>query len=410
MEITLIVAHVLLFLALYAEVFLLLVFLENDGMKNVPRNTFLAKAPSVAIVVPCFNEERTVAATVRSLLALDYPKEKLSIIAVNDGSTDNTRTVLAQFANDPRVTILSKQNGGKHSAMNLALTKTKAEYIGCLDADSFVAPDALKTSILCLAGTGAAAVTPAIMVHKPRRALELVQQAEYTLSVFIRRAFATANAVFITPGPFSIFKRDVLLKIGGWKHAHGTEDMEIAMRLQQSYFTIINSPKTHVFTTAPKSLRALYKQRVRWTYGFLMNAWDYRHMIGNKKFGALGTVVLPSAIISIGTVLYLTSMMMIHVSNRMWSFFVKVDTVGVSLNPTVPALDPFFINTTSIALIAYALIAFALALIWVGKQLSETRLSPWAVPLYMLTYSFIAPIWLATAFVRATMRAQAPWR
>ncbi len=410
MDISLIVAHALLFLALYAEVFLLLVFLERGGMQANARANDPTEFPSVAIVVPCFNEESTVAGTLRSLLALKYPAHKLSIIAVNDGSTDNTAHVLGEFSSDPRITVLTKQNGGKHSAMNLALTKTNADYIGCLDADSFVAPDALKHSIRCLIETSAAAVTPAIIVHKPRRIIELIQQAEYTLSVFVRRAFASANAVFITPGPFSIFKRDVLLKIGGWKHAHGTEDMEIAMRLQEQRLTIVNSPQTHVFTTAPKTLRSLYKQRVRWTYGFLMNTLDYRHMIGKKKYGALGTIVLPSALISIGTVLYLTSMVVIHLTNRMWSYFIKVDTVGVSLSPTIPALDPFFINTTSLALIAYMLIGFALSLIWLGKRLSETQLSPWSVPLYLMTYSFIAPLWLFAAVARASVRAQAPWR
>ena len=409
MEVTVIATNILLFLALYAEVFLLLAFLENPstgGTKAIASG----KLPSVAIVVPCFNEETTVAATIHSLLALDYPKNKLSIIAVNDGSTDDTCAVLAQFASDPRITILSKENGGKHSAMNLALTRTRAEYIGCLDADSFVASDALKTSMQCLMRTGATAVTPAILVNQPTRVIEIIQQAEYALSVFIRRAFASANSVFITPGPFSLFNRDVLQKIGGWRHAHGTEDMEIAMRLQQNHFTITNSPRTQVFTTAPKTLRALYKQRVRWTYGFLMNMWDYRDMLGTRSFGALGTIILPSALISIGTVLYLTSLVVIYMLNRIWSLLIKVDTVGIAMNPALPTLDPFFINTTSAALLAYVLIGIALALIWTGKHLSNAKLHPAAVPLYMLLYCWIAPFWLAGALVRAGLRSQAPWR
>ena len=409
MEMSIFVTNTLLFLALYAEVFLLLAFLENAQSDKTGKK-FAGKFPSVAVVVPCFNEESTVAATIESLLSLDYPKHKLSIIAVNDGSTDGTRAVLSQFKNDPRITILSKQNGGKHSAMNLALTKTKAEYIGCLDADSFVASDALKISMQCLLEDGATAVTPAIIVHKPRRIIELIQQAEYVLSVFVRRAFASANAVFITPGPFSLFKRDVLQKIGGWKHAHGTEDMEIAMRLQQNHFTIANSPRTQVFTTAPKTLRALYKQRVRWTYGFLMNLWDYRTMVGNRSFGALGTIVLPSALISIGTVMYLTGLVVIYILNRIWSMFVKIDTVGIALNPALPTIDPFFINTTSAALLAYVLVGIALTLIWTGKRLADTKLHPDAVPLYMLIYCWIAPFWLAGALIRAGFRAQAPWR
>ena len=196
MEITTIITHGLLFIALYAEVFLLLAFLESESPAKGRRYSSL---PSVAIVVPCFNEEKTVAATLRSLLALDYPKNKLSIIAVDDGSADGTAQVLSQFAKDPRITVLSKQNGGKHSAMNLALTKTDAEYIGCLDADSFVAPNALKTSMRCLMQSEAVAVTPAILVHKPKRFIEFIQQAECTLSVFGRRAYARLSQLPTVP-------------------------------------------------------------------------------------------------------------------------------------------------------------------------------------------------------------------
>lgn len=407
MEVPIIITHALLFVALYAEVFLLMVFLETE---KTATSASVKDIPSVCIVVPCFNEEKTVAATIRSLLALDYPKDKLRIVAVNDGSTDHTATVLSSFAQDPRITVISKKNGGKYSAMNVALATVHTDYIGCLDADSFVAPDALRVSMARLSATGAVAVTPAILVYKPRRIIELVQQAEYSLSIFVRNAFAKANAVFITPGPFSIFRRDVLANIGGWRHAHGTEDMEIAMRLQQNRQVITNSPRTRVYTVAPRTLRALYKQRVRWTYGFLMNSWDYRHMVGSRTYGSLGTVILPAAIISIGAAIYFTGVILANIFSRLYSLFVKVDTVGISVNPTFPLIDPFFINTTSAALVVYVLVALAVSLILTGQHLSGEKIRPIAIPLYILSYGFLAPLWLTGAIARTALRAQAPWR
>lgn len=408
MEIVSISTHILLFIAFYAEVYLLLSFLDSRGSTAAEASPAPATLPSVAIIVPCFNEEKTVAGTLNSLLALDYPKDRFSIIAVNDGSTDSTAAVLKQFESDPRVTVITKQNGGKHSAMNLALTKTTAEYIGCLDADSFVDPSALKASIARFMETKAAAVTPAILALAPDCTLRFIQQAEYALSVFMRRALASANAVFITPGPFSLFRRDVVVKLGGWRHAHGTEDMEIALRLQEHGHTIANAPDVRVFTKTPQTIRALYKQRVRWTYGGLMNIWDYRHMMFNSRYGALGMIALPSAVISIGSALYFSVLVTSDAAQSLYHYILRIKILGITLS--LPTFDLFYFNSTSVALLAYGLIGLTLTLMLLGRSLSKAPMNPISIPLYMFLYSFLAPWWLLGAVVRAGLRAQAPWR
>lgn len=116
-------------------------------------------------MVPCFNEERTVEATVNSLLSLDYPKEKLSLVLIDDGSTDSTWATLKKFEHHPQIQIFSKENGGKHSALNFALEKIDADLVGCLDADSFVDADALKKIIPYFDDSEVMAVTPSIKVH-----------------------------------------------------------------------------------------------------------------------------------------------------------------------------------------------------------------------------------------------------
>ena len=143
MSIEALFTYTFLFISLYFEVFLLVSFLERRSRQRILQTVEIAMLPTVAIAVPCFNERQGVAETLRSLLALEYPADKLQIIAVDDGSTDDTLAVLQSFANDSRIRIFSKENGGKHSAMNLALANTDAEFIGCLDADSVVASDAL---------------------------------------------------------------------------------------------------------------------------------------------------------------------------------------------------------------------------------------------------------------------------
>ena len=97
----------------------------------------------MTIVVPCFNEEKTVEQTVFSLLNLNYPKDKLKIFLINDGSTDKTWEIINKFTDNPSVKVFHKENGGKYTALNLALENTETEFFGGLDADSYADPESL---------------------------------------------------------------------------------------------------------------------------------------------------------------------------------------------------------------------------------------------------------------------------
>src|SRR3989338_6455267 len=162
------ITYALLFIALYFEVFLLVTFLEKRGKKSVVN---LSKSDSInllrtSIVIPCFNEARTLASTIESVLALNYPRELLEVIVVDDGSTDRTLAIAKEFESKG-VRVFHKENGGKHTALNLALAQTNAELIGCLDADSTVAPDALTRIVSAFGNLDISAVTPGIHVRKP---------------------------------------------------------------------------------------------------------------------------------------------------------------------------------------------------------------------------------------------------
>lgn len=408
MDISVAITYTLLFITLFGEIFLLLAFIDSYGETEGTHDISTPKRiPTVAIIVPCFNEEKTVGKTIESLLGLTYPVHALQIIVVDDGSTDATYAVASTYT-DPRVTVLKKENGGKHSAMNLALKYTTAEIIGCLDADSYVEPHALVASINQLEDTGAVAVTPAITIMKPSNLLQLIQQAEYSLSVFIRRAFSAAGAIFITPGPFSLFKRDVIVSLGGWRHAHGTEDLEMGLRLQNHSYKITNTPKARAITKSPDTLYKLYKQRVRWTYGFIMNAIDYKHMFFNPRFGALGIVLLPVAFLSIFTALYFSITLTLNTLIEVYNAFVRISITGIHAPSML--VDPFYIASSVTVLMVYLLIAVAVCLILIGKRLSGSSIVSLDIPLYIALYGFIAPLWLLGATVRAALKKQAAWR
>src|SRR3989339_1292930 len=176
-----------LFLALYFESFLLVTFLSKPARMRRLKTAELSVVPNVAIIVPCWNEETTIAGTVESLLALEYPKEKLSLILINDGSTDGTPAVIDRFAEHPQITTIHKENGGKFTAMNIGIEHAKdAELIGFLDADSFVAPDSLREIVAAFDAPDIAAVTASMSIHKPITLFQRMQYAEYSLSITLR--------------------------------------------------------------------------------------------------------------------------------------------------------------------------------------------------------------------------------
>jgi cellulose synthase/poly-beta-1,6-N-acetylglucosamine synthase-like glycosyltransferase len=401
------VTYVLLFISLYFEVFLLVSFLERRLGKSTVQMLSLT-FPSVAIVVPCYNEEKSIVGTLTSLLALDYPKEKLEILVVDDGSSDKTLELARSLATDTRIRVFSKENGGKHTAMNYALAHTDAEFIGCLDADSTVEPHALKHITAVFENARVAAVTPGIHAKETNNLLQHMQKVEYRLSIFNRFMLAELGSAFITPGPFSIFRTSVIRELGGWKHGHSTEDMEMALRMQMAGHLIANCPAATVYTSTPPTFRKLFKQRVRWTYGFLRNAADYRHMVGSRRYGNLGLFILPTALISIVTAIYFFVRIMMEFAQQSFNEYTRI---SVTNSFPFPHFDIFYFNTSAMWVLVWLAVALILVLISAGSFIGTgSRKLPAGTPLFILFYCFLVPLWLATALFRATFRLGVRWR
>lgn len=369
------------------------------------------KYPSVTVIVPCWNEEKTVSKTVHSLLNLDYPKDKLKIIVVDDGSTDNTWNVIQKFKNNAQIETYSKPNGGKYTALNLGLSKTTTELVGCLDADSFADKDALKTIVTYFQDKEVMAVAPSIKLWKPKGVLQLLQKVEYGFGIFTRKLFHYMNAVYITPGPLSIFKREVFENLGPYRHAHGTEDIDIALRMQKNHYKIVHAHSAIVYTIAPNKLRPLLKQRVRWSYGFIKNAFDYREMFFKPQYGNLGMFILPMASISVASVISVSTIAVIHFLQSFIETLVRIQTVGLDLNLSHINFDWFYINTQIIALITAATFLGSLFIILTSRKMSEGHMRiSWDLIIYMTLYIVIAPVWMAKALYNAIFSVKTTWR
>lgn len=413
-------AYPFLFVALFFESFVLVTLLSKPARATRARarahgaSASAAATPSVAVIVPCWNEAATIAATCDSLLALEYPREKLEIILVDDGSTDATPSAMARFAEHSQVRILRKENGGKHTALNAGIALTTAEFVGCLDADSFVEPDALREIVSCFENPRVAAATAAMSAHNPGNMLQHMQNAEYSFGITLRHAFASLNGLYVTPGPFSFYRREVVEELGGFRYGHQTEDMEMALRIQRAGYAIENAPRARVYTKTPSTLRGLLKQRTRWTSGFLRNIFgEYRGLIGNRRHGALGMLVLPTALLAIasGITLFLL-MLFLFARNTLAAFSVRTGVpFSYAFLPQGGRFDWFYFPANFYLSLAVITLAASVTLIIIGKRVSRTpgNVLP-SIVSYLLLYSFVVPLWLIRATSDVALGRRRDWR
>jgi cellulose synthase/poly-beta-1,6-N-acetylglucosamine synthase-like glycosyltransferase len=332
-------------------------------------------------------------------------------MVVDDGSSDRTWENIQRFRNNPQVQIYKKENGGKYTALNFGLSKLNTDLVGCLDADSYVHKDALKHIIPYFQNKEIMAVAPSVKLWQPRGPLELLQKVEYGFGIFTRKMFHYMQAVYITPGPFSIFRKEVFMKLGGYKHAHNTEDIEIALRMQENGYRIAHAHNAMVYTVPPNTVRKLMKQRVRWSYGFIKNAIDYKHMFFKKKYGNLGVFILPMATISIVSVVSVASISVFNLGRMIVAEFVKIQAVGFNFDLTKINFDWFYINTGIIAAVSIVVTIGTITMILMSKRMSEGKFDIGMDLIYYLAlYMLIAPLWIVKAAFNALFSIKASWR
>ncbi len=313
------------FSLLYFTVFMMLTLFEYGERTTTRTAEKFKQWPTVSVIVPAFNEAPTISKVIRSILRSDYPKDKLEVVVVDDGSTDNTKDVVAGFKGG-RVTFLSQRHSGKAAAMNLGLSRAKGRFVACLDADSFVPRNTLKHLMVNFCDRSVAAVTPVMEVDTPKTLLQKVQNIEYLLAVYIKKLLSNINSIHVTPGPFSIYKASVIRKIGKFDERSIVEDQEIAYRMQKHNYKIVQSERGEVYTSAPKGLLDLYRQRMRWCKGSWLTFNQYRSMMFNSNYGDFGFFLMPNILFGLVS-----------------CFFMLFFFITYFINPMVQALRHFFI-------------------------------------------------------------------
>lgn len=400
-----------LFLSMFFQILLLISFFENAKKIKDEESLDVTEYPTVSIAVPCWNEENTLAGTLDSLLALDYPKDKLSIIVVDDGSKDKTLSIARDFEKrfPDQIRAITKENGGKHTAVNMALTLSNASFFGCLDADSSVHPKALRTIISYFEHHSyAMAVTPCIHIRTPKTLIQRMQAIEYLMGVFLRKSFGQLDAIQVTPGPFSIFRREVFGIIGDYRKAHNTEDYEITLRMHKHHLKIMNSHKALVYTVGPATVRGYFFQRLRWARGFLENSIDYKYLFFKKEHGNFGMFTLPMAFLFVFYGLYAAFYSLYTVI----AHYVDVVTrwMSIGIHPKLPTFDLFYFNTTITSFVVMVMLTMFLFTLYIGNTLSDDKQEFYHnFPIFFFLYPLLVPLFLSRAVFDTFTKRKNTW-
>ena len=250
--------------------------------------------PPVSVIIAAFNEETVIARTVESILNNGYPR--LEIIVVDDGSKDTTLAVLRQrFANNPVVRILTQLNAGKSAALNNAISCAQHEILIAVDADTLFRGGTIQKLVRHFADTRVGAVSGNARVGNKRKWITRFQSIEYIYGFNLdRRALDYLNAITVVPGAVGAWRRDLVVKMGGFGHDTLAEDADLTLAIRREGFVIRYEQDAIAFTEAPEDGKSLAKQRFRWSFGTLQAAWKHRDALFMPRYGSLGFVALPS--------------------------------------------------------------------------------------------------------------------
>jgi len=266
------IAFVLTFLVVLIVRYVLLLWLGYlEHIENRGREDECTHQPPVTIIVPVFNEEAVIAPAIRSLLELRYPE--FHVIVVDDGSTDRTlerAVVLEGRYGRSTVRVVEKRNGGKASALNFGIALAPTEFILCMDGDSRLHADTLRFAMRHFIDPRVGAVAGNVKVVNRENLWTRLQALEYVEGLnTVRRAQGFLRVVSIIPGPIGVFRKDALMRAGGYDTDTYAEDADLTLKLLTGGWHLAYEERAIAFTEAPERYLDLVKQRYRWTRGIL---------------------------------------------------------------------------------------------------------------------------------------------
>jgi peptidoglycan-N-acetylglucosamine deacetylase len=254
--------------------------------------------PTVAVLIPAYNEEKVIARTIQSVLKSNY--KNLRVIVIDDGSKDRTydvaRAAYPKEIASGKLRVLRKPNAGKAQALNYAIEQIEEEFYVGIDADTVIASDAIARLIAHFIHSEIGAVAGNAKVGNRVNLWTRWQALEYITSQnFERRALDLFNVVTVVPGAIGAWRTEAVRTAGGYPVNTVAEDADLTMNLLEQGYKVVYEDRALAFTEAPINANGLMRQRFRWSFGTLQAV--FKHKAAFTKNKAMGLFALPNIVI-----------------------------------------------------------------------------------------------------------------
>ncbi|MFE4452317.1 glycosyltransferase [Streptomyces sp. NPDC056796] len=245
----------------------------------------------VSVLVPAYNERECIEATVRSLVASDYPIE---VVVIDDGSTDGTAD-LVEAMWIPNVRVVRQRNAGKPAALNNGIAHARYDIVVMMDGDTVFEPSTVRELVQPFADPRVGAVAGNAKVGNRDSLIGAWQHIEYVMGFNLdRRMYDLLGCMPTIPGAVGAFRRDALDRIGGMSEDTLAEDTDVTMALHRDGWRVVYAENARAWTEAPESVQQLWSQRYRWSYGTMQAIWKHRRAVVERgPSGRFGRVGLP---------------------------------------------------------------------------------------------------------------------
>jgi cellulose synthase/poly-beta-1,6-N-acetylglucosamine synthase-like glycosyltransferase len=256
----------------------------------------MTRKQGVSILIPAYNEQENIRATVESILRSKHTRRE--VIVIDDGSTDRTaeivRRVISERKGEP-IHLVQVSNGGKARALNKGLEVAKYEVCAVLDADAVLHPDTLSNFLIHFSDPQIGAVAGKVGTTHSANTLDLFQSLEYAIGQNIdKRAVSILGAVGVVPGPAGMWRKSFVLELGGFSTDTLVEDQDMTLTLLRHGKKVAYEERAVAYTETPHSIRNFLKQRFRWVYGTMQCFWKHKRVMIERPLSSMTWVVLPN--------------------------------------------------------------------------------------------------------------------
>lgn len=279
-------------------------FLAASTISLFKKDDEIFYEPEVSVIIPCYNEEKNIVKCLDAIYSSDYPKKKLEIIVVDDGSRDNTCNILKEYSKTKPIIIIKGSHEGKSASLNRGVKRASNKIIFAVDADALLEKTTMRKMVQPFRDSEVGATNGSCIVRNKNSLLGMFQNIEYHYNNLIRRSFSMLfrNGIWFF-GAFACYRKKILEKIGYFKKDSLTEDTDIALEIYSAGYRVLNVHNALGYVLAPSTFKGFYEQRSRWWIGVLQS------LKKNKRLFSPGSC---------------PSILFLFISQYWWSFYAIV--------------------------------------------------------------------------------------